>query len=253
MLQNNSLNLALNKIGLNQLEVDVYLYLLNSPNFKVAAIADQFNTNRVQVYRILNRLAEFKLVSKTKDPKIKYYLANPKQIMTLVREQQLAFHNLADHLKPVLHDLSSKFSFTNHKSIVQVLSGQYEFTKFIVQAIDVKLDWIYIYGGNDFFELTDEDIWVKWLENSIKNGTKIKIITSMANKTLRASEFLNKPNIDVKFMPIEYKFVGSISISKELTIIWDTINPRVINLQGVSISQIHQSWFEMLWSLSATD
>jgi sugar-specific transcriptional regulator TrmB len=247
MLQNNSLNLALSKIGLSQLESDVYLYILNNPDFKVAKIADQFSTNRVQVYRILNRLNEYKLITKVKYPKIKYYLANPKQIMSLVKEQQLSFHTLADQLEPVLQDLSSKYSFDNRRSIVQIMSGQYEFTKFLVRAINVKLDWIYIYGGNDFFDLTDEDIWIKWLENSIQNGTKIKIITSIDNKVLKENKYLNNKNIEVKFTPKEYKFVGSISISNDLTIIWDTVNPRVINLQGVSISQIHQSWFEMLW------
>ena len=99
----------LQNIWLTEVEAKIYIALLEKGSHTISGIAEISGCNRVQIYAVITRLKEQKLLWETIRGKRKYFFAeNPENLENIFYEQKLSFQNTVSFLKEKYEKKQSK-------------------------------------------------------------------------------------------------------------------------------------------------
>ncbi len=244
----NILTNALKLIGLDNTDIELYFLFLNQTDFSVTKLSTKLGISRVTVYKSLNKLVSLELINKSTNNKQKYTLSNPKQIEKLLRIKQFEYNNIADDTAEQIDKLELDYLGLTNDKIIKVYTGRNELTKFIVQNMKFDSGWIDIFGGADFFELVDFEIWKKWILTMADKNIKVRLITD--SKNFRIKQLLTNSNLNnfyTKQTKTNFEYSGSYSLSQNIILIWDTVNPKVIVIEDSNIVNVFRNQFDLAW------
>ncbi len=242
-----SLNTALLKIGLDNTDIEIYLAFLHSKDINITYLSNKIGVSRVSFYKSLEKLCSLELLSKNPNQKPLYSLNNPKQINTLLRIKQMEFTSVADQIEDLVENLCNDYVNDDEMPKIKTYLGKNNLTKFIVQSMSNPAINVDIFGGQDFFDLVDFDIWRSWLHKSLDNNKKIRIITDSNNFKLNKLGFIN--NLTIKKINGNFEHPGCYSFSLNSLIIWDTLDPKVTVINDKNTINIFRNQFNALWNL----
>lgn len=115
---------ALNRLGLNQKEVEFYLYLIKSGTKNASALATELGETRTNTYMILDRLVSLYVVEVDDSHGVrKYSASDPTALKRLLLSKQNELKKTHQQLTAILPELSSLYSLTQHKPGVVQLEG----------------------------------------------------------------------------------------------------------------------------------
>lgn len=99
----------LQNIGLTEIEAKIYISLLENGSHTITGISEISWCNRVQIYGVIERLKNIKLLWETIKGKRKYYFAeNPENLENIFYEQKLSFQSTISLLKDKYKKKQSK-------------------------------------------------------------------------------------------------------------------------------------------------
>jgi sugar-specific transcriptional regulator TrmB len=108
MMNKTKLEESLTKLGLNEKEIEVYLYLVTNGGTTPLDISRGTKVNRTTAYRILDKFNQMSLVSETLEGKTSIFEANdPKSLHSLLVQKESELQLLKQTLNSLVEDLSS--------------------------------------------------------------------------------------------------------------------------------------------------
>lgn len=233
-----SIEKTLEKIGLSQNEIKVYLTLNDQGSMKAGRIAKLAHMDRSSAYNAIQMLLDKGLVSYVLIGKVKWFQATgPQRILEYLKEQQ-------DDVMAVLPELQER-----HKR--KKVEGQVRLFKGIKGVKSVFLDIIrtgkdnYVFGSEGQFSERMPEFAYQFDRMKKEKGIRTQLILKKGRKELdsKTSEHNYLPNI------AESPAVTNIYGDKIAIIIW-TDEPEGIIIENAAAAKAYKSYFEFMWKHS---
>ena len=192
---------ALQKFGLKEKEINVYLALLNLGPSPVRKIAQRANINRGTNYDILRKLVKMGLVSYYEKRSHKYFTPeDPAKIIDILQERENKIAKTKSELKKIIPDLQSFYSKISQRPFVRYYEG-YSETKEILKDVLITMSKS---KNKEYFVYSAESIreylyktFRNFSEERIKKNIKVKVIAIGKGGKLRGKDerkWLNNVN-----------------------------------------------------------
>ncbi|MDA8596980.1 hypothetical protein N9L26_01445 [Candidatus Pacebacteria bacterium] len=239
----------LQSIGLNDKEAAVYIGCLMQGEGTVLEIAKQAKVKRPTAYLILEDLMKRGLVLSRKDKKsIKYFPANPKKIVTQLR-------NNLEQANELMPEIVSLYRNDEEKPSVAIYEDQegYQYTGEIVWNEAKKGKELLVMGNPQFFfETADEssDRWFKLIKNK-KYTARIILFGKgeMIESYIKRTQAAGNPNVKVRVITeTTHPVVTEEAIVDNIVVIFtggQKYNSLVIH--SMNLANAQREMFERLW------
>lgn len=239
---------ALKKLGLNQKEVEFYLFLIKSGANNASKLAKELGETRTNTYMILDRLVALSVVETDDTRGIRRYSASdPAALKKLLVTKQQELKKTHQELTAVLPELNSLYSLTQHKPGVVYLEGLegYKTSQEEMARSGQPIDVIASNVVPD--NKAAEKILLRATELRKKAGTPARIIFHESAKEWLDAEVFKKRGYDIRLWgkePLE----GEIAIygaKVVLTVYKPSLILTVITNQ--TLADTFRSLFNTMW------
>lgn len=183
---------ALQKFGLREKEIKVYLALLNLGPSPVRKIAQEANINRGTSYDILKELARMGLVGYYEKKSYKYFAPeDPAKIIGILQERENEIARTKSELNKIIPDLQSLYSRISQRPFVKYYegySGAKEILKDVLSTVS-KLEnkEYFVYSAESIREYLYKS-FRNFSEERIKKGIGVKVIALGKGGELRGKD-----------------------------------------------------------------
>lgn len=240
---------ALQKIGLTDGEIKVYLSLLELGSTTTGDITKKSKVSGSKVYEVLDRLIGKGLVSSIVKNNVKYFEASsPERILDYLNEKGSEIEKEKITIKKIIPDLILKQKETK-KSEVKVFTG-FEGIKScnedIINSLKKGEEWLSM-------GLTEQpEHWEAYFnrrqKDRAKKGIKHKHLLNEKYKTLYHIR-KSLPHTEYRFLPKEFEMPTSTEIYKNKVIIFVLVkeSPLGIMIENEAVAESFRKYFHILW------
>ena len=244
---------SLERIGLTQGEIKVYIALLKISPSTVGNIIKGSQVSSSKVYDILDRLNKKGLVGVISKNNTKLFEAkNPDRIKEFIelRERELRENKKeVEKALPELQSLYKNRESTQEAEILQGTNGIKTFTEMIISKLE-KGDTFYILGApRESTELLGP-YFKEWHDRRAKKGIKCKIIYNKESEE-RAKKIGKLPLTETRIMQSGIITPAIIDIGKDYvaTLVFGD-RPLVFVIKNKKVSESYLTYFELLWKVA---
>jgi predicted transcriptional regulator len=246
------LSKTLLKLGLTNLETRVYELLVTSPKVSITEMAKQLSTNRINIYRAMEILeTKGLLIKENSTKKIKYQILSPAKIKSLLQFEEIEFSRLSRELGDAMPYILDNFNFDKKQPKIQTFEGRRDFMILLNRMVDELVpnsEILWLAEGEEFYSLVGEQYFNLELATKSKNKNVSAKILAGANNDYLIDEIIGKElNYQVKKLPKSFNTNGTVSIAGSKVIIWNTVNPRAVLIDDVTIASLFKNLFEFVW------
>jgi len=241
----NTVKNRLKEFGLDEREIDIYLYLLKDKDIPAYKIASRTNIPRTTVYKILESLSNQGLVSQWSKNSVKHFSAeNPKKLSELLENKRKA---LEEVLPDLLNDFNNKISSPNTKLYIGVEGIKYSFEQILEKAQKEKIKRMYVISDNkltailpDFFEN-----WRKRKNQTTDSFTYLIVPSGVSSENKYGSD----ENRETREMKTQSSFDSSINIVGDSVYFFsfEKTNIYSISIESAVVSAILTKLFLYIW------
>lgn len=236
----------LQSLDLNEVEIKIYLALLENDKLGITGISEVINLSRTNVYNYVENIENLGLISKVPDSAtLKYQAVSPEKILEVLNHKK---NNLKSKIKdfekllPELKNLESEKNPTQ----VKMYEGQ-EGLKRIIQNLIKDENLKIIFHSNietPFFP----DLLQEFLTNSQQKSQKIQEIRSFINKKNQYNPTLNNPNHLLKYAP-ENSILKSDMILSPNRLLFISYQGKFLGVEisNKYITETQNSLFDIIW------
>lgn len=141
---------ALVTIGLTPLQAEAYLYIVEHGQAKPQDLTEHLNITRTNAYKLLDKLAELKLVSKKEiDKKFVYSLANPIALTDMTAHQRAEAVRREEAANRIMQDLLAKYHEQTDKPGVLLFTGQTRVADAYRRQVNLHEDIYFVHTAAD--------------------------------------------------------------------------------------------------------
>jgi sugar-specific transcriptional regulator TrmB len=226
----------LEKIGLSEGEVKVYLALLKLGSVPVSKIREESGLNRTTIYDYIERLLAKGIVNYVIKNNVRYYDAtDPDKLLDYVEENERNLRGIMSELKELTE---------RHKRdvVVEVYKGEEGLKTVFNDVLRIK-DELKAFGVDDsIFKEKFEHLMDYFFVNEKKLGIKERIITSE-----ESSFTYKRKGTEYRFIPDDYFNPNPSMIygNRVAIIIWEPFT--VILMKNDELADSYKKHFELLW------
>lgn len=242
----------LKDLGLTDGELKVYLSLLYTGTKTASQLSQETKLNRSNLYRILERLIDKKLVFSTIIKKTKYFsVTRVERIFELYKEKISSLKKKEMHIKKFIKNVEklNVIKIPGTEFVVEVHEGVEEIKKVFEYVLDLKQEEVVYELGKEFV-ISNYPGLKYWFENFIKKRVKRRIrfiaIFNWHEKAKRAKS---------KYTKIRYaNLIGmsdtAIAFYRDILLIYIMTKekPKVILIKSNDIVLAMTSYFRFLWN-----
>lgn len=237
----------LNQIGLNDKESELYLLLLKSPKQTAQQLADATGIKRTNVYRLLDELAEQRLVVVEENPIRKFSAAEPQIFNEILKDRQQKIKQTAHSLKSAMPSLRSQYSLSLDKPGVVHMAGTEGFERLLEDMVNSDTE-VLIVGSND--QPTDDITLNRFQELLLKrkeNRVKTRILFHDGEHRELITKKFEERGFEVRFIGTT-PFKGEVALY-ENNVSFTVYDPSLITtvVTNVHIADTMRLLFEQLW------
>lgn len=246
-----SIQNALELLGLGENEINIYLKLLDEPTITIAGLTKELKLNRTSVYYSLNKLKEKNLVDLKNDYSRKITINSPKNIQNLLQVKAYSVDKTAREFEADLPQILGKFSFDNTHNNFKVYKAKSQLMEVLISFYDSAKNEILFFGSSDdFTSLLDQTVVEFLISRRLKNKISHRIL-AFAN----VKKILNLPNStndfrQIKFLPKSYSNSNFYHIIDDTIITWNSSQKKAYVIQDKDIASLYKTQFEILWEYS---
>ena len=249
-------NELLKSIGLTEGEIKVYNYLIKKDNQKVSQISKETSLNRSNLYKILDKLVEKKLIfpSMVEGTKI-FCITRKERIKEIYKEKIKELKEKDSEINNYLKDISQIGSLDHQSSSVfgiELYEGEKEVKKIFESTLKnmKKGEIIYSFGYEGIFE--KKESYKYWLRSQINKRISRKVKykavfnthkgASSSKSDLTEIRYANLGDIDGNVEIAFYKNIIIIYMIKD--------NERALLIKNNLLYSSLFSYFRFLWEKS---
>jgi len=183
---------ALQKLGLREKEIKVYLALLNLGSAPVRKIAQEAGINRGTAYDILKELVKVGLAGYYEKKTHKYFTPeDPAKIVGILQERKNEIAKTENELDKIIPDLQSLYSKISQRPFVKYYEGflgAKEILKDVLNTVSKLEDKEYfVYSAESIREYLYKS-FRNFSEERIKKGIEVKVIALGKGGELRGKD-----------------------------------------------------------------
>lgn len=230
----------LGEMGLTEMEIRVYLALLELGPSLAGKISRKTGIHRRNVYDITERLIKKGLIGYiSKNNRKLFEAVNPERFLDIIKEREENFLEVLPRLK-MLYEKTKEKQETNFYSGREGLRNVFE-----DQLDENEGGEIFILGASkNAFEVLP--FYFKWYDKSrVKKGIRVKII---------ASENLGKrvPLSEIRYIPEKYANPLAVNIYKDKValIFWKKEKPFAVVIKEKEVADSYKSYFDLVWKIA---
>jgi sugar-specific transcriptional regulator TrmB len=237
-------------LGLNKLEADLYLELIKDRAIPVAALAKQFGTNRVRVYKAFENLEKTGLIERENDFSKITEVEPPLRVLALLRDKENQFKRQLEKFEDMAPELMYSYEKSEKTPRVKIYEGIGQMGKLLLQTLEeVQDEYLWLNEGEDLNAIFDtEYFFTEYSKKRAKKSISVRILANTDNISIKRFAHVAKEELrEVRFLPSKYQSPGTITIYNDKMILWNTFIPRAIVIYDKQLAQIQRDLFEMLW------
>jgi sugar-specific transcriptional regulator TrmB len=236
-------------LGLNDVDIKVYLTLLKLGQSSAAQIAEKAEVNRASIYDVLERLEKEGLVSHIIKDFIKLFsAAEPK---TIVQSLEYKKKKISD----ILPELEKVKGSSTGVSRTEIFTGQKGMQTILNTILEEKE--IFVMGASRKTREVMPFFMEKWMKERAKRKIKVKILyndTEEVRKSVKKSrEYLGvNQGWDYRFLHIDYSspIMTVIFGNKVMLGIWKKDYPSAILIENKEIAETYKQYVLSLWKIA---
>ena len=237
----------LQDLGLNEIEIKVYLELFKSESLLASEIASRLNLHRTTSYYILENLIKKGLVSYVIKAGKKYFIAtNPKKLLEIEKEREIKIKSLIPELIKLKQPLEKI-------PLVEVYEGK-EGIKTIWEDIikSIKNEELLILATGKAPKILPYYL-PNFHNRRIKQNIKLNIIyNDFEESKKRGKELAKMKFTKVKYLSKKYFMPSSTLIYDEKIafMLWNENKIIGILIHDKDINKSFQNYFNLLWKIA---
>ncbi len=237
----------LEKIGLNEKEIKIYLSCLRLGPSSVRNIAQESEINRGTTYDILKNLKEMGLVSYYHKDKNQYFIAeDPKKIEDVLEQKKKQLVETKKEIEKIIPELKSIYNNAKNKPVAKFYEG-YSGIKLILHDVlhtlrDSGEKEYYVYSSSEIKDYL-YNVYPQFSADRIKEDIKVKVVSIGPGGEMRGLDerkWLTKEESTPTYTLIYSGKVAMISIDKNQ-------RPIGVIVEDVNIYQTQKMIFDFVW------
>lgn len=239
---------TLQKIGLSEKEIKIYLTCLRLGPASVRKIAESADINRGTTYDVLKALIDLGLVSYYHKAKKQYFIAeDPERLKDAVEEKKQLLEKTKDEIEKIIPELKSIYNKAGEKPVVKFYDG-YAGIKFILQEVlksfqdDASKEY-YVYSSSTIKEYL-YNVYPEFSDDRIKAKIEVKVISIGPGGEMRGLDkrkWLTEKESTPTYTLIYNGKVAMISVDSNH-------KPIGLIIEDLNIYQTQKMIFEFIWS-----
>lgn len=249
---------VLQNLGLNNLEMEVFLANFELGAAPASKIANKITKNRISVYEALKRLQKKGLVKIRfrQNTRIKYFeVENMQVVEESLKESKQKLEDSLVELKKIIPDLNKLFIGKHEQPAVLFYAGKEGIKRALMDTLEQKPKEILSFASAEALE---EGFKNNFLQEYWHKRTALKIPSSgiMPKTPTALTNFTPAKNLKelrrIKFIPKEfYDFVDEIDIyGNNISIIsFEKGNEHAVIVRSKSIAQGLTAIYKLIWSM----
>ena len=236
-------NEAVKKLGLSDVEADVYLALLNRGGSKASQVAKDVGIKRTTAYPILKKLAAegFVTVYFRQNRRL-YYAQKPQRVAALFGKKLQSFSAII----PLLETLEKKEAKETGLRFIETLD---ELKQFYTGILDEYKGKEYsIIGSAPGWEGLDPEFFREFRKDRGRNNIHTKLVLTADSKGFHSTdaELLR----EWRYLPEEYPFKSTIDIYQDKILV---VSPELTSVAVViaipAMTDIFKGIFTFMWDM----
>jgi sugar-specific transcriptional regulator TrmB len=230
------------KAGLTKNESKVYLALLDLKIATAVEITRKAGVHRVNCYDVLERLREKGLISSIMKAKKRVYeVADPKQLMTLIKEKEEA-------LNEIMPALQQEFKLQRTEQKVYHFLGP----EGVMQAYFMILEQnstLYAMGGSGLNRKYLKHRHELFDKERRKKGFGIKGLYYESVRESKEAEMVRDTTLEFRFLPDKYKTLCMVDFCGNLVLNLIPIenNIMAIVIENKVLADTYRKMFDFMW------
>jgi len=242
----------LEKIGLTESEIKVYLALIKLGQSNAGPIVDEAKVTRSKIYDILERLKSKGLVSFITKGSVKYFNASdPNNILEYLNQKEEEIEKNKKSVKELIPLLKGQYESAIESRVAEVFmgfKGMENAFNILVEEFNSNCQY-YAFGAGKGENIERIQLFFERLHNRrIEKKVKSKIIFNESSRGLFKSQEKSKL-VDVKYL-IE-STPAAINIYKNYTIIAIlTEEPITFLIRNKKVADSFIEYFKIMWKVA---
>ncbi|PIN75089.1 hypothetical protein COV18_05020 [Candidatus Woesearchaeota archaeon CG10_big_fil_rev_8_21_14_0_10_37_12] len=243
------INQALQRIGLTDGEIKVYLALLELGSTSTGKLTKKSGISGSKVYEVLDRLMNKGLASFIIKNGVKYFEATrPERLLDYLDEKESEIEKEKEEVQKILPQLLLKQK-SAQESVAKIFTG-WEGIKTanedIIQTLKKGEEWLSM--GLTEQPKSWELYFTKRQETRSKKGIKLKHLLNEKYKALY-KERKKLPYSEYRFLPKSFEMPTSTEIYKDkvLILILAKESPMAIMIKNKAVAESFRKYFYALW------
>lgn len=216
---------TLRHIGLAEKEVEIYLLLLKQPKMTAQELSESTAITRTNVYRLLDRLVDMKLVTADDSPVKRFTLTEPQALHKLLQEKQAELKRTAVSLGSIMPAIRSQYSLSLDKPGVLYMTGEDGLERLLCDMANSATD-VHLIAGD---APTDEKIrksFTDLIEQRKKNGVQTYALYHDGPHRDAVARLFDERGFKTRFIG-EQPFDSEIILYEDNTV-FTTYDPEII-------------------------
>jgi sugar-specific transcriptional regulator TrmB len=239
---------TLQKTGLNDKEIKIYLSCLKSGPSPVRRIAEDADINRGTTYDILRSLIKMGLVSYYHKDKKQYFIAeDPKKIKDVLEQKKKQLETTKEEIDKIIPELRSIYNNAGAKPVVKFYEGYSGITLILQDVLNILEDKTekeyYVYSSSAIKDYL-YNVYPNFSKDRIKAKIKVKVISIGPGGEMRGLDkrkWLTKKESAPTYTLIYGGRVAMISVDSDS-------RPIGVIIEDNNIYQTQKMTFEFIWS-----
>lgn len=239
---------VLQKIGLSDKEIKIYMTCLRLGPSPVRKIAESSAINRGTAYDILKSLIDLGLISYYHKDKRQYFIAeDPDKLKDALIQKQQDLEKVKDEVDKIIPELKSIYNKAGDKPVVKFYEG-YSGIKIVLQDViktlqDADDKEYYVYSSSSIKEYL-YGVYPEFSDDRIKAGISVKVISIGSGGETRGLDkrkWLTKKESSPTYTILYGGRMAMISVDKNN-------KPIGIIIEDDNIYQTQIMSFEFIWN-----
>jgi sugar-specific transcriptional regulator TrmB len=248
-LKDRSIRSTLERLGLDDREVEVYLALLHLKIGRVTTIAKAAKQPRTLTYVILDKLKERGIVSETMKGKMQNFVAeSPQRLLSYLKDQRNELNEIETLLEdaiPHLECLTSPLAGTPRVTMLHGEQGMKQIYRDVLQH-----EFVGLFNTEAMYNSFGENLVTKIYGKNVKlRGRDLLVDNPGARKFI--NEVQQHAGYEIRLIPEATQFATDTIVFGDTIALFSYDDEKsIVRIENHNLANTFRSWFDIIWEQS---
>jgi sugar-specific transcriptional regulator TrmB len=244
---------ALASLGLNQLDVNVYLTIFTKGKVGVSQLARLLEVERVTIYSALVRLQEYGLLPVERQPYERTVTVEPpSRIYALLEKKRTELFYQTKGLEDALPRLMAEYAAKGHLASFRLFEGREQFLAIFEEAVREAEKKLFYYGdAKSFVDYVGIDYENRWVRKRVAKRIKLQMLVFSDRYVIERYKLVDKKELrETRIIATKSAFQSSFMVYGTKTLLWNPVAERAVVIDDPLLTDMFRYLFTAQWKLA---